>query len=625
MKPSNFSYRHIITFRALLWLLLLLAAAPALGAPVRLPPVPEAVDLGWVRQPFFESLPAWNIDPFPFPAPSAALPPKPQGPADPTWTLLSQADAQRKTAEGRKVLDSRLHEEAARLYLRAYASDKNGPNGFLALRMAARSFFLGGFYAETAGVATTLVKRSGGGGADLPFYLLKGEALYQKRDLLAARECFRRALTGQFNAATKTRIELRIADASLELGNVAYAEPAYRKALSAPASQRRLPFNAIRYGESLISAGKTSAAAELFRNLDTEADGVPPLARAISLMGAGDVAILSGDLVSAQTAYMKAASIGNFSETRALLKIRMADLAFAGGKRAEALSGYGALVDSPVPAIAREAGYKKGLTLYLQGDFPGVVAMSDGWLARYPGKSGEKEMRKLAAKSGVEMVRAAARANPADRWPALSSLLFAYGRTKELPALYGEIGREWEDALIWGGAADLYSAAGLASRSADMRRIERAEGAYYRGDFPAVLAELGWKDPAREHASGALWLAAKTFFRLGRHAEAEAALRRLGTVQAETAASRDKSPFPPDRELMSFNRAQLGRWAELRDSLKDVPPQPQIPALALIRSMAEPQKPEEGKASAASGGGLYADYIRIRERVRRINSEGEDR
>ncbi len=622
MKPSPFGYRRPLVLAALFCLLSLLHAARVDAAPVRLPPVPEAVDLGWVRQPFFESLPVWNIDPIPFPPAAREVPPRPSGPAEVAWKLVAQGDTQRTLAEKGKEAGGHRHEEAARLYLRAYAADKNGAIGFLALRMAAHCYFAGGAYAEAAGVANTLIKHSGGRGAELPFYLLKGEALYQKRDLLAARECFRRALAGPFNAATKTRIELRIADASLELGNVAYAEPAYRKALSAPASQRRLPFNAIRYGEALIASGKAVDAAGLFRNLDSEADGIPPLARAIALLGAGDVAILSGDLVAAQTAYMRAASVGNFPETKYLLKLRMADLAFAGGKRTEAMSGYIALTESLIPAIAREAGYKKALTLYLRGDFPDVVEMSEGWIARFSGKSGEKGMREMAAKSGAAIVRATGKANPADRWPALSALLFTYGRTREWPALLGEIGKEWEDAMIWGGAADLYASAGDTSRSADMRRIGRAEAAYYRGEFPAVLTELGWKDPAREHASGALWLAAKTFFRLGRHAEADAALRRLETVQAGISAAKDKSPFPPGRELSTFNRAQQGRWPELRDALKDVPPQPQVPGLALIRSMAEPKTAEKSKAPAASGGDLYADYIRTRERVYRINHEG---
>jgi hypothetical protein len=423
------------------------------------------------------------------------------------------------------------------------------------------------------------------------------------------------------------RIELRVADASLELGNLAYAEPAYRKVLDRASVQRELPYPAIRYADSLLAANKIDDGAAVFGNLDV--DAVAPPARAMALIGAGDAALLSGNLGSARAAYMRAGACGDFPGTADWLKLRLADLEFANGNRQAALKEYGALAGSAHRPVAREAGYKKALTMYLLGDHAAVLKESEGWLVRNAGKSGEKGMRAMAAKAGADMVRAAARSNPSERWPALSALLFAYGRTREWPVLLGEIGKEWEEARIWGGAADLYAVAGDAARSGAMRRIGRAEAAYFRGEYPAVLTELEWKDPARESAPGALWLAAKTFYRQGRHAEADAALRRLEAVQAAPAGS---GAFPPPRELSVFNRVEQGRWPELHESLKALPPQPQVPGLSMIKAMAEPKKPADaepetkagarkGKAAAPSGGDLYADYLRVRERVRKIHAE----
>lgn len=625
MKTSPSGYRRSLLPALLLCLLALLASARAESAAVRLPPVPEAPELGWVRRPFFEALPPWDLDPVLFPAALRATPAKPSGPAETAWALLREADEKGKSARNNESA-SRPLDDAARLYLRAYAADKNGAIGFLGLRMAARSYFQGGRYAEAAGVATTLIRRSGGRGADLPYYLFKGEALYQKRDLLAARECFRRAQAGKFDPYTRMRIDLRIADASLELGNTAYAEPAYRKTLRDPAVQRKQPWPSIRYGESLLGAGRFEEAATLFRNLDT--DQVPPPVRAAALLGAGDAALLGGNLPGAGLSYRRAAGIGDFPETRDWVRLRLADLAFAGGNRAEALKGYSALSSASGRSVAREAGYKKAVALYLLGDNAAVVKASEDWLAGNAGRAGDKEMRALAAKAGADFVRAAAKTNPSGGWPALSAMLFAIGRTKELPALLADIGKEWEDARIWGGAADLYNAAGDAGRSADMKRIAAAEAAYWRGDLPGVLRELDWRDPSREHVAGALWLAAKTLFRQGRYAEADAALRRLESVRADTPVVSDGTPFPPARELSAFSRALPGRWAGMGDEFRSAPSQGPVPGLSMLKAMAEPkkEKPPAGKrpakpARSTSGGDLYADYQRIRERVGRINAE----
>jgi tetratricopeptide (TPR) repeat protein len=625
MKTSKTRRRFPFAIAAVLWLLL---CAVAHAAPVRLPPVPEATELGWVRQSFFESLPPWNLDPVLFPPASRELPSRPAaGQADTAWTLMRQADALRKEAE-KNGNDSRRHEESARLYMRAWASDKGGAIGFQSLRMAARGYLLGGHYSEAAGVATTLVRRSGGKGADRPWYLLKGEALYRKRDLLAARECFRRALDGPFDAQTKIGIVLRMANTSFEMGNIAFAEPTFRKAIGNPSDQIRRPEQAIRYGEALLAAGRTTDAGKVFANLD--APEVPAPLRATARIGSGDAAFLSGDLAGARADYILADSGGHFPEPKEWLTLRLADVAFAGGNRQAALKDYAALASSPVRAVAREAGYKKTLTMYLLGDRATVLKESEGWLLRNSGRSGEREMKAMVAKAGADMVRAAAKSNPADRWPALAALLFSYGRTKEWPILLGEIGKEWEDAGIWGGAGDLYGSAGDAARSADMRRIGRAESAYYRGDLPGVLTELDWRKAEKENAPGALWLAAKTFFRMGRHADAEAALRRLETVRAESSSPRQDSPFPPERELSAYNRAQQGTWNALGDALKDVPPQSQAPAAAMVKAEADARKaasatPAKGRpkpaAKATTGGDIFLQFQGIHERVERIRAE----
>jgi tetratricopeptide (TPR) repeat protein len=633
MKPST--QRRRTTVHLGLILLALFVAVPAVAQAPRLPPVPEAPETGWLRQPFFEVLAPWNLDAVLFPPASRSLPPKPGGSADAAWELARKADAKRVAAEG-KANDPFLHEEAARLFMQAYTADKNGAVGFHALRMAGRCYFLGKHWTEAAAVATTLVRKSGGRGADLPWYLLKGEALYQKRDLLAARECFRRAAAGSFDPDTKMRIDLRTADASLELGNVAYAEPAYRKALSGLPSPRKMPYNAIRFGEAMLAAEKYSEAAALFRSIDAD-PALPDLSRALASIGAGDAALLSADLPTARNAYLRAERTGEFAETKDLIKLRMADLAFAGGNRAEAAAGYEALAASGRPDIAREAGYKKALAVYVQGDYPGVLKVSEAWLAKYSGKTGDRGMRILAAKAAAEMVRAAGKANPADKWPALSSLLFAVGRTKEWPILMGEIGGEWENARIWGGAADLYAVAGDNGRSASMRRIRKAEAAYYRGELPAVLTELDWKGPQKEYHPGALWLAAKTFFRLDRLAEADAALKRLAVVQAELPPPPgEKNPFPPEKELTIFNHALQGRWAELREMFKELPPATgQVPGLQVVKAMSgfvDPKDAKEGtkgtkKAARgpkpATDGDIYAAYLRTRERVAAINAEDD--
>jgi tetratricopeptide (TPR) repeat protein len=625
MKTSTIRRRSPFAIAVILWLLL---CAVASAAPVRLPPVPENPELGWSRQSFFEALPPWNLDPLLFPPASRELPPRPAAsPAETAWSLMSQADALRKEAESGGN-DARRHDDSARLYLRAWSADKNGAVGYKALRMAARGYLLGGLYGEAAGVATTLIKRAGGRGADLPWYLLKGEALYRKRDLLAARECFRRAIDGPFDAQTKIAIALRIANASFELGNIAFAEPAFRKALGKRDEQLRRPEQAIRYGEALLAAGRTAEAGVVFGNLDSTEISAPM--RAIARIGSGDAALLAGDLSGARNAYKHADSGGDFPESREWLKLRMADLSFAGGNRQAALKEYSSLASSPDRPVAREAGYKKALTMYLIGDHASVLKESEAWLLRNAGLGGEKEMRAIAAKAGASMVRAAGKSNPADRWPALAALLFSYGRTKEWPILLAEIGKEWEDARIWGGAADLYGSAGDAVRSADMRRIEKAEGAYYRGDLPGVLTALDWREPAKEHSPGALWLAAKSFFRLGRHAEAEAALRRLDAVRAESRAGKPDAPFTPERELAAYNRAQQESWHGILDALKEVPPQSQAPGAAMVKAAEASRKaasaaPAKGAPKAAaktpSGGDIFLQYQGLRARVERIRAE----
>lgn len=513
-------------------------------------------------------------------------------------------------------------EEVARIYMRVYAAARSQEIGFVAMKQAARLFFRARNYTESAGILGRLIERSGAGSAGLSFNLLKGEALARQGNHLAARECFRRASSGKWDAATQRRIALRIADMSFLVGNIAYAEPLYRKLFAGADAYRQFPCESIRFGETLLSRGKVEEAIGVFRKVRDY--GVPVEARCASFLGEGDALLIRKDFPGARFAYDQAAGRENLP-IRWWILLRKADLEYACGSREAASGMYRGLMGCPIPDVAREAAYKSVLSRFLLSDYESVLKESQAYLGKYAGKSEEAAMRKMSARAGAAFVAETGRKNPANRWPALTEHLFAYGRAPEGKALYGAIGAEWEAALLWGGASDLYRAAGDTAGSRKMLRIDAAERRYWQGDLQGSAAELDIRNPAAETSRAALRLLARIRFRERQYDEAGKLLRR---IEALGAAPDGKDPgVMQEKEFLAFTRALQGKWTESLEALQGIDPAATTPPLRGLRSMVERHTPVNAKAPAkaapASGpNDIYSAYQRTQDRYHRLMAQG---
>jgi hypothetical protein len=297
---------------------------------------------------------------------------------------------------------------------------------------------------------------------------------------------------------------------SFLIGNIAYAEPLYRRLLTDVDASRQFPYESIRFGETLLSSGKVEEALGIFRKVRDNA--LPIEARCASRLGEGDVLLLRKDFHGARFAYEQAGGREN-PTIRWWILLRKADLEYASGSRETASGLYRDLIGCPLPDVAREAAYKSVLARFLISDYESVLKESQSYLGRYAGKADEIPMRKMSARAGAALVEEVARKNPANRWPALMEYLFAYGRAPEGKTLYGAVGAEWEAALLWGGASALYMTAGDASRGRNMLRIEAAERRYWQGDLQGAVTELDIRNPAAETSRPALRLLARIRFR----------------------------------------------------------------------------------------------------------------
>lgn len=606
---------------ALLWAIFLLVARAAEGS-VPFPPVAEAPEFAWGRQPFFRDLPEWNMD---FPGapwvPTAAEVRKAESDAaNPASALFREARA--------KEVAGGTPEDVARLYLRVYAAARNQEIGFVALKQAARLFFRAGNYMESSGVLGRLIERSGPGSAGVSFNLLKGEALARQGNHLAARECFRRASGGKWDAGTQRRIALRIADMSFLMGNVAYAEPLYRKTLTGADAPRRFPYESIRFGETLLSAGRIEEALGVFRRV--QGDALPDEARRASRLGEGDALLLRKDFPGARFAYEQAGG-RETSPIRWWILLRNADLEFASGSREKASGMYRDLRGCAVADVAREAAYKSTLARFLLSDYESVLKESQAYLGRYPGNADESAIRKMAARAGASLVAEVGRKNPAQRWPALTEYLFAYGRSPEGKSLFAAIGREWESALLWGGASALYAEAGETARSRDMLRIEAAERRYWQGDLAGAAASLDLRNPDAESSLGALRLLAKIRFREEKFDEAGKLLRRIEALGPAPDGGKETGP-KPEKEFLAFTRALQGKWTESLETLQGIDPATAPPPVRGLRTMAAGHAPSVGEkpapaaktAPAPGPNDLYSAYERSQERYRRLTAERAD-
>jgi predicted negative regulator of RcsB-dependent stress response len=621
MRSATTRQNRSLYLLALLWALFLLAAHAAEGG-VQFPPVPEAPDLAWNREPFLRDLPQWNMDAPAFPwVPAPAEIRKAESDPDASAAALFREARRRETGGAPPV-------EIARLYLRAYAAAKNREIGYTSLKQAARFFFRAGDFAETAGILDRLIDRSGAGSAGTPFYLFKGEALARRGNFLAARECFRRASAAAWDTETRQRIALRIADMSFLLENMAFAEPMYRKTLSDPGSFRRYPRESIRYGEALLSSGKIDEAQRVFRKV--REDALSPEMLSAALLGEGDALLLRKDFAGARFAYEQAGT-KETPLTRWWVLLRKADLEFLAGGRESAARMYGDLGACPLPAVAREALYKTILARFLLSGYESVLDGSRAYLSRFAGEHGEAAVRKMAARAGAALVAEAGRKDPASRWPLLAEYLFAYGRSPEGKTLYAAIGGEWESALLWGGASALFAAAGNDAKSREMLRIETAERLYWQGDLQGAAAALDLRNPSAEPSGGALRLLAKIRFREGRYDDAAKILRRIETSRTAAGARGDPAP-PRAGEFPAFVLALQGKWTEALDALQGIDPAAAPAAVRGLRALAETRAPRAAKAIVAPAKGgtspapndLYSAYARSQERYRRIMARGDD-
>ena len=621
MRSVHAQQNRSLYLLALLWAILLLFARVAEGR-VPFPPVAEAPELAWDRQTFFRDLPEWNMDSPDFPwVPTPAEMGKAEADiSSPATPLFREAEAKER-AGGKS-------EDVARLYMRAYAAARSREAGFVALKQAARLFFRAGKYTESSDILSRLIERSGGGSAGAAFNLLKGEALARLGNHLSARESFRRASGGKWDAMMHRRIELRIADMSFLMGNISYAEPLYRKLLAGADASRRFPYESVRLGETLLSSGKTEEALGVFRKVQDNA--LPIEARCAARLGEGDALLLRKDFPGARFAYEQAAG----RETPAIrwwILLRKADLEYASGSRETASGMYRELAGCPLSDVAREAAYKSVLARFLLSDYESVLKQSQTYLGRYAGRDGESAIRKMLARAGAALVAEITRKNPANRWPALTEYLFAYGRAPEGEALYETIGAEWEAARLWRGASALYMAGGDAPRSRNMLRIEAAERRYWQGDLQGAAAELNIRNPAAEPSLPALRLMARIRFREGKYDEAGELLRRiesLGAAQEKGGAPR----VTQEKEFLAFTLSLQGKWKESLDALQGVNPATAPPPVRGLRSMILGHVPAEAKTPATAAKGstvqapsdLYSAYERSQERYRRLMAQGAD-
>jgi tetratricopeptide (TPR) repeat protein len=611
-------------YLALLWTLLLLAAR-AEGS-VRLPPVEEAPNLAWTRQPLFTFLSRWNLDPVvfdPLLSRDRNAPPEETG-GPPPATLFRRASRLADEA-GKKGNDRRLHEAAARTAMQAYAGSRGGDAGLKSLALAARSYFLAEMYTEAEGVATRLIERSGHGAAALPCYLLKGEILFRRKNFLTSRECFRRASAGRWDGATARRIALRIADISFLMGNPAYAEHAYRKVFrEGNAVLRAHPLEGLRFGEALLAASMLEEAASVFRGVRDVS--MPGFARAASYIGEGDALLLAKRYPQAENSYRYAEPWGKSPEIEGWIRCRIADLEFMKGKRKEAMARYRLLKETAAREPARESWFKWILCLHLVQEHEDVIREADAYLAADPEVPGAAAVREMAAKAGTELVRAAGKKDPARMWTVFTSYLFSFAKTDEGRNLVKTLGAVWERERLWGGASSLYATAGDAERGLEMTRVAAAEAAYFRGEFDNVLALLAAGDARRTPSAAALWLTAKTLFRQGRFEKAADALAGLEKLPQDAGAAAQDG----GRELALYAAALKGKKDETRETLEKLDPKVAAPGLPYLRDWSgdntsrRDKETVGGKTPAGGAGDLWTGIAAVQRRYRRIAAdEGE--
>jgi hypothetical protein len=292
---------------------------------------------------------------------------------------------------------------------------------------------------------------------------------------------------------------------------------------------------------------------------------------------------------------------------------------------------YRNLTGCPVPDVAREAAYKSVLVRFLLSDYDSVLKESQAYLGRFAGKADETAMRKMSARAGAALVTEVVRKNPANRWPALTEYLFAYGLAPEGKALYGAIGAEWEASLLWGGASALYMAGGDAARSRSMLRIEAAERRYWQGDLEGAVAELDIRTPATETSRPALRLLARIRFREGKYDETGTLLRRIESLGVAPESAKDPGATL-EKEFLAFTRTLQGKWTESLEALQGIDPATAPPPVRGLRSMIGRHAPDAAKAPATAAKGaaatapndLYSAYERSQERYLRLTAEGAD-
>lgn len=537
--------------------LLTVLSSPGIGA-VYLPRVPETPDLSWRRQPLFRSISRWDV-PSLLPLRTFPKEQRDSSPsADPALRLYRDAVKAEETAR-RKGYAEGSGEAAARLFLQAQAAFGKGDRGILCMDRAARLFFLAGRYLEAEDLAKRLIRKSGGRTAAAPYFLLQGESLLHRGNVLAARECFRQAASGRWDPETVRKLSFRIADASALLENVGYASTRYRRIFRSPeASFRKYPAEAIRYGEALLQAGNPGEALAVFRAIRNE-----PLPRAVlaaAALGEGDALLILEHPGEARAAYRNAEGSGISPEEAEWLRCRLADLDFLSGARKEAAAQYRTLAKSLHPDIAREARYKWILSLYLLGDRENLLRVVGESYFRNDDAPGAANIRRMAAEAGTSLVRAAASDHPARLWTAFHAFLFSFSGSPAGNRLCEELGTKLEADGLWTTAAILYRAAGSADRREAMGRIAALEQAYFR-DPPEEAIRLldSWSDA--EKASPELgWLAAKAYFRAGRYRESSILLQGL---DSPSRPARGEEP-PRQRELAATLAALAGDRSRTR-------------------------------------------------------------
>lgn len=608
-------------------LLLSIAAFPpaAVGEP-KLPAAKGAPQFSWSREPLLRTQSPLDVDSLVFAGLPQTIPAgRSSGANGEAAADLYRRGIKKSNEAAANDDDPGRYTQAARLFLQAYAASRYSDGGFFALSMAARSYFHAKRYLEADGIAKQLITRAGAERTALPYYLVRAEALAARGNYLAARECFRRALRASWNGKTRTKISLRIASMSFLMGNLAFAEPAYRKILAQPGALEEHPFAALHFGETLIAAGKNDEALSLFRRI--EKGPVPAEAAAAAFRGEGDILLMRNDVALARYAYDQARVKSGLRKPGWWARCREADVAFAEGRFADALAGYRAVKDSPDPSWAREGWYKTILTLYLLSDHEGVVRESRNYLARYGGTKAAEKVRRMQVASGAHLLRAAVSRDPAAAWPLYSSLLFSMLRVPEGKALFRAFGREWERARLFAGASAFYAAAEEPERSGKMRALEAMERRYARGQFDRVAASWSAAEKSAHPPAYAAWLAAKSFFRRGEYGRTGLALSRMEPLPA--GPGQKPSDLAGKRELAAVASGMQGNWAQARKALAEIDsPSPFLRCLAVL---AETKVARAGKAADASGNPgpagsseLWAEIARGQARYRRLMAADGD-